>query len=246
MEMQHYCSSESLTILRTDLSENEALVKQMSEREARESPDFFRGKRPYVFYRVHYVPPFERFSVLRQLILQIKEAAGLRAVFCGIVALEMSEWTKDERFQEEYFSILLKYLYDHNELWKQWILVDCPDHQLLRFVSSCAVYLTPRVVDKRLYCDPERLERLIRHLFEERGTTLSPGVAEGLAERLISPDLSSARSLTTLNRIVNEVMLFNGNSPVLELSAIGDYLNCPDSLLAMLCGGHPMIRRTKL
>lgn len=131
-----------MTVPWTDLTEPEALVERLAEQAFQKHPERFRGRQPYAFCRVRYVPPCERFPELRRLILCVKEVTGLRAEFRGIMAAEVSEWLGRE--EEEYFTVLLKYLYDHRDIWQGWLVVrNCPERQMARFLSACALYLTP-------------------------------------------------------------------------------------------------------
>ena len=91
-----------VTVPWTDLTEPEALVERLAEQAFQKHPERFRGRQPYAFCRVRYVPPCERFPELRRLILCVKEVTGLRAEFRGIMAAEVSEWLGRE--EEEYFT----------------------------------------------------------------------------------------------------------------------------------------------
>ena len=118
-------------------------MERLAEQAFQKHPERFRGRQPYAFCRVRYVPPCERFPELRRLILCVKEVTGLRAEFRGIMAAEVSEWLGRE--EEEYFTVLLKYLYDHRDIWQGWLVVrNCPERQMARFLSACALYLTPQ------------------------------------------------------------------------------------------------------
>lgn len=228
--------ADHVAVLWTDLTEPEALVAHLARQQQRQHPERFGGKRPYAFFRVRYAPPCERFPELRRLILCVKEVTGLRAEFRGIVAAEVSEWLNHET--EEYFTVLLKYLYDHRDIWHGWLVVrDCPEGQMARFLSACAVYLTPRVLDQRLYRDPERLERLLRARFHQNGREAPPEAARLLTEALLSPRLAQGRSLTVLERVAAEIAGGAGPQAVIGEADVGGYLDRADSLLALLGGG---------
>lgn len=221
-----------VAVLWTDLTEPEALVAHLARQQQRQHPERFGGKQPYAFFRVRYAPPCERFPELRRLILCVKEVTGLRAEFRGIVAAEVSEWLNHET--EEYFTVLLKYLYDHRDIWHGWLVVrDCPEGQMVRFLSACVVYLTPRVLDQRLYRDPERLERLLRARFHQNGREAPPEAARLLTEALLSPRLAQGRSLTVLERVVEEVVEAGAADGA---ETMRNYLNRTDTLVALLAG----------
>lgn len=225
-----------VAVLWTNLTEPEALVAHLARQQQRQHPERFGGKQPYAFCRVRYVPPCERFPELRRLILCVKEVTGLRAEFRGIMAAEVSEWLGRE--EEEYFTVLLKYLYDHRDIWQGWLVVrNCPERQMARFLSACALYLTPRLSDRRLCRDPERLERLLRARFRQSGREIAPEAARLLTEALLSPRLARARSLTVLDRVAAEIAGGAGPQAVIGEADVGGYLDRADSLLALLGGG---------
>ena len=104
-----------LSVVSTDLTEAESLIKILAEEEKKRTPQAFAGNEPCVYFKLPYVPPCDPFKELRRLILRIRENTGLRANFRGVVAIEVSDWIGHER--EEYFTVLLKYLYDHRAFW---------------------------------------------------------------------------------------------------------------------------------
>lgn len=199
-----------LTVIRTDLTEPEGFMLHMAEKSREKHPQRFTGRTPCVFYRLRYVPPCENFRELKNLILRIENAKGLRANFRGIVALEASEWIGHE--QEEYFSIVLKYMYDHREYFHcAMILKDCPQQRLQRFLDAVDVFITPRVLDGNVFSEPARLTGYITEIFGARGCPIRRNAAEALAEILGRPNRSKARSLSMIERTADEVIGLSGS-----------------------------------
>lgn len=224
-----------LAVINTDLVEAESLIKKMAEEEKINNPHAFAGKEACVYFKMPYIPPCDPFKELRRLILRIHENTGLRANFKGVVAIEVSEWIGHER--EDYFSVLLKYLYDHRSFWRiAVILNNCTPNQINRFISSCARYITPRLFNVNLFSDQDTLCCMIRQEFAQQGKTITQDAAELMAEAMARSDLKDARSLTLIERSVEETISFAGNSKSVTSDIIRDYLMDPYSTLSMMAG----------
>ncbi len=224
-----------LSVIHTDLTEAESLVKQLAEEEKRRDPQMFAGKEACVYFKMPYIPPCDPFKELRRLILRIHGCTGLRANFKGVVAIEVSEWIGHER--EEYFTVLLKYLYDHRGFWRiAAVLNHCTEDQVNRFLSACTRYITPRLFDANLFSDRDTLGCLIRLEYAKQGKSITQEAVEQMAEALGSPALRDARSLTLIERSVEETVTLAENSKPVTLEVVREYLTDPDSTLTMMAG----------
>ncbi len=240
-----YPGSRGLSVIITDLTESEALIHQMAQDTQRERPEDFAGKSPCVYYKMPYVPPYEPFRELRQLILCIRERTGLRANFQGVVAIEVTQWLGHEK--EEYFSVFLKYLYDHRDLWQAALVLNVEtESQTQRFLSACAVYMSPRFFDLCLFSQRERIQKAVRRECELQGKFLTRDAAETLAEALVSPQFRHARSLSLIQRTVGELTVNSPSSGIVTEDAVLEYLADPHSLLAMIAGKTPSDERSKV
>lgn len=223
-----------LRVVITDLAESEALIQQLAQDARAAHPEAFAGKAPCVYFKMPYVPPYETFRELRRLILRIRENTGLRAHFRGIVAIEVTEWLGHE--SEEYFTVLLKYLYDHRELWQEALVLNsgtAVQHQ--HFARACAGYITPQVFDAGLFSRPDRLRAVIRREFARLERTITRDAAEILTTALADPNLRHARSQTLIRRTAEELSAGSGRESI-GADAVRDYLTDPESMLAMLAG----------
>lgn len=109
--------------------------------------------------------------------LCIRENTGLRANFRGVVAIEVAQWLGHEK--EEYLTVLLKYLYDHRDLWLTVLVLNSEtDSQTHRFLSACAVYISPRCFDVCLFSQPERLKEVIRRECGLQGGIIAQNTAQ--------------------------------------------------------------------
>ena len=224
-----------LTVINTDLAEAEALIHKMAKEELQANPDSFAGLMPCVYFKMPYIQPCDSFQELRRLILRVRENTGLRAEFRGIVAIEANQWLGHER--EEYFTVMLKYLYDHRDIWRTvMVLNDCKPAQLQRFAAVCAHYMTPNLVHIRLFEDAQVLCGMIQSAFEKRGARISPAAASMLSEALRKPELKEARSLTLIERTEMELIAYSADRPQISEGHVRDYLLDQGTILAMVAG----------
>lgn len=224
-----------LTVIHTDLLEAESLIRCIAEKERHARAGSFEGLSPYVYFRMPYVQPCDSFQELRRLILRIRRNTGLRAHYKGIVAIEVTEWIGHER--EEYFTVLLKYLYDHrSQLQAAMILQDCKPAQMQRFLAACVRYVTPRPIDIRLFTDADSLLGPIRAAVEKCGACISHAAAAMLAEAMVKPELKDARSLEYIERAAAEVVACSGDRMQITIEHVKDYLRQSGSMLAMTAG----------
>lgn len=227
-----------LIVIETDLRESEALMHRLAAEAAREQPEAFAGREPCVYLRLRYVPPYGAFEELRRLILRLREAAGLRADYRGVVALEATSWLGHE--QEEYFTVLLKYLYDHNTHWRTaMILQEHTPAGIRRFLTACAAYITPRHVPLRIFSDRKWLDRVLQESFERRGYILQPDARALLTEEMTRTELEKARGTALLDRITRELICSADTCRRITREQVSKYLDDPGSAPSMLMGGRP-------
>ncbi len=235
-EMRPFCRGfHQLSVVTTDLTEAESLIKTLAEEEKNRVPHTFAGKESCVYFKLPYIPPCEPFKELRKLILRIRENTGLRANFQGVIAIEVSEWIGHER--EEYFTVLLKYLYDHRTFWRiATILNGCTPNQVNRFISCCSRYITPRLFTINVFGDHDTLCSLIHNEFSRQSRRITQEAAELLATALARQELKDARSLTLIERAVDEVIYMCEYNKAATVETIRDYLLNPYSTPTMMIG----------
>lgn len=224
-----------LSVITTDLTEAESLVKALAEEEKNRMPHTFVGKESCVYFKLPYIPTCEPFKELRRLILRIRENTGLRANFQGVIAIEVSEWIGHER--EEYFTVLLKYLYDHRTFWRTTIVLNgCTRDQINRFLSWCSRYITPHLFTINVFGDHDTLCSLIHNEFSRQSRRITQEAAELLAAALARQELIDARSLTLIERAVDEVISICEYNKAVTVESTRDYLLDPYSTLTMMAG----------
>lgn len=240
MEMSNSChpfrkGPHQLSVITTDLLESESLIKYLAAKEQKARPGDFAGNSPCVCYKMPYVPPYETFRELRNLILRVREHTGLRADYRGIVAVDVSQWLGHE--QEEYFTVLLKYLYDHRGRWRAALVLNRskPD-RTRRFLACCARYITPRLFDLALFTGQEALYKVLRDTFDRLGKPATPEALQLLCQALKDPALEEVRSLTLIQRSAEEAFCFAGDSRTITADTIVRYLTDPCGSLTLLAG----------
>lgn len=224
-----------ISVITTDLTEPEALIRQLVRAERETHPENFTGKTSCVYCKIPYVPPYETFRELRRLILRIRDNTGLRAYFRGVVAMEVTEWLGHE--QEEYFTVLLKYLYDHRSLWQAALVLNPgTEDQTRRFLCACAGFITPHLCDISLFSRPDRLRDMLSRECARQGKRVTREAADMLAAALAEPEFRHRRSLTLIQRSAEELIARSGGSSVIRRDAAEACLTAPDSLLTLLAG----------
>ena len=230
-----FCPGCHLTVIDTDLVEAETLIRQIAEKEHLARPHAFAGLKPHVYFKMPYIQPCDSFQELRRLILRVRENTGLRAEYRGIVAIEATEWLGHER--EEYFTVLLKYLYDHREQWQAVIVLqDCGPDRMRRFLAACVRYMTPKQVSIRLFEDAASLLEPVRSVFRNQGSSISQAAAAMLAEALVKPELKEARSLEFIHRAAAEIISYSGGLWQITEDHVKEYLLDSATMLYMLAG----------
>ena len=224
-----------LTILCTDLREPESLILRLAEDAQAQDPARFTGKKVGVFFRLNYVPPYEKFQGLRMLLLRVKEAKGLRAEFRGVVAIDVTEWLGHER--EEFFTVILKYLYDHRSSWiSSFVLCDSTETQQRKLAVACAAYISPVMEDISLFSRKDRLARMLQLRFHATGCLILRSTLNRLTEMIAAPELAQVRSLALLDRIVEDLAAMSVQKKVVNIETVQKYLADPYSTLTMLMG----------
>ena len=224
-----------LTVIHTDLAEAETLLRTMAEQARQQQPRAFAGLTPCVYFKMPYVQPFDTFRALRSLILRIHENTGLRANFKGIVAIEATQWLGHE--QEEYFTVFLKFLADHLEVWQiALVLNGCTSSQLQRFLCACGRYMTPHVVERLLFRDKTALQNMIQAEFQRKNVQIIQEAAALCAEAMIRPEFKQVRSLSFIERTLEEIHASNGRRPLLTAGKLKSYLRDPNTGLALMAG----------
>lgn len=235
---------QQISVIQTDVMEAESLIRSMAEAEAVINPAAFAGKSPCVYFKLPYIPQCEPFKELRKLILRVKECTGLRAYFKGVVAIEVTEWIGHE--QEEYFTVILKYLYDHRDNWVNALILNNPtEAQLHRFTTACARYISPRLYDVCLFADQTDLVERIRDIVSSHEGIIDHHAAEELATILMGDNLKHCRSLSLIERVVEDTTLVSEDKTITSAS-IAEVMKNPYSTIALLAGQFNRSQRSAI
>jgi len=237
----------TLTVIPTDLAEPEAYIRTLIKETQIVYPGEFAGKKPCVYFNFPYVPPCEKFGLLRKLILLIRESTGLRANFHGLVVLEATEWVGHER--EEYFIATLKYLFDHSDhLHPAVILKNCTGAKLARFMRNICLGvpgLRLKESPQLFFTDPEQLGIYCRDSLRGANRAITQSALALLTETLMRGELSEARSISLIDQTVEDLMASSPNRKIISEVTVRQYLERPDIMLAMMLGAPALEERKR-
>lgn len=229
-----------ICILNTDITEPEIMIRQLAACAAREYPDAFSGEAPQVFFRMRYTPPYETFQEIRKLILQIRSATGVRSCFHGIITVDVSEYKGHE--DEEYFTILLKYLYDNTKGSKTvFVCSRYTDKEIRNLMNACMRFF-PIQYEQIFVYEHNQLKTLIKAAFSKCRLRTDSESIELMADLLGSEDLSDYRTLQLIERLPEEFRrmtksgLYEGQSDSVSVKTVRDYFEDSHSPLCMLAG----------
>lgn len=237
----------TLTLVPTDLAEPEALIRKLADETQAAHPSSFAGNVPCVYYKLPYVPPCNQFQDLRRLILLVLENTGLRANFHGIVALEVTEWVGHEK--DDYFTRLLKYLFDHSDHWHSaLVLKNCAGPKLQRFmhnvhfsISGIELKLSPQL----FFTDTERLTEYCRDSLRNANRVIAQKGLALLADALSRKELAEARSLALIDQTIRKLIRSAPNRKIISEVTVRQYLERPDTTLAMMLGAPALGERNQ-
>lgn len=226
-------SHSKICLLDMDITEPELLIRRIAEEDAKAYPECFHSEAPCVFYRLRYTPPYENFRELKNLIIQIRQATGIRSEYHGLICIDPSEYKGHE--DEEYFAVVLKYLFDSTEN-STAILVCCQytEQEMARLASVCMKCLKCFSVSKKQIhiFKEDLLYQLVKASFKEKKVPINSDSIQFIVDALQSPDLIAYRSLQLIDSIPYEIQRSG-----LDILA---YFSNPTSSLCLMAG-HPLI-----
>lgn len=195
-----------LVLLQTDETEPELLYKNTVCNPDGDRPGYGR---PCVFFRMRYEAPLKPFTGIKKLILAIRRKTGLQSGFHGAVGIDVSPWKGHE--EEEYFQILLKYLYDNSGEWDlTFICSNYTGQEFLNLQYHCVSYF---MIESRQIClyPPGILESSIRRTFTELRQEIEPDAVDILAAAIRSCSGRISGLPQKLPRIACEITRLSGN-----------------------------------
>lgn len=230
-----------LCLLDTDIIEPELLVRKIADAVSEEYPECFQGEASLVFFRLRYTPPYEHFTELRRLILEIRQATGIRSRFRGMLCIDASEYKGHE--DEEYFTILLKYLYDNAQ--DDAIVFVCSQYseqEMEKLANHCMKY-HPLHKEKLMLFEKERLSQLIESVAMRENVSFDAEALELLTTTLSAVSLKPSRSLQLIERVPRELCIHNPDkshrkkkNQSISSKVILDYFSNASSPICIMAG----------
>ena len=208
-----YYKTLRLTLLLTDESEPEWMFKNIyckSDEMERQNGE------ACIFYRLRYESPIQQFTGIRKLLLSMRRSMGMHSTFCGTIGIDVAAWKNHEN--EEYFQILLKFLYDNGRDWNMvFVCSQYGEQDFLRLKYHCINFF---VIESRMFYLYSRgiLESNIRNAFTEMNCEIEPDAVTLLAEALRSCSSFIKSLFQKLPRIVCELLQMAGFGAVVSIS----------------------------
>ena len=221
-----------VVLYRTEMKHPELHMLQLGDAAFQLRPEKFAGKRPAVYYKFRYTAPCDQFAELRRLICEVQDAKGLRAAFKGMVAVDVSEWYGREK--EEYFEVLLKYLYDHRASWYTVLVLCSPtQRQTQAMMKACSQYIKPYLVGESPEYERDVQTERIREIFKSCDGAISNRGLDCLAETLQSLPVGFRDDPDMLQRMVEELLDSAEGDDSVGLREVNAYLENENTVLGM-------------
>lgn len=135
--------------------------------------DFYGDVKFFEFY-MNYTAPSERFDDLRRLMREVRNAAGFRSEYRGLIYIDISEWIGHEK--EKHFISFLEYLADNSEEWLVILNIPYADAQTKGLESLISMYLRLEVITMDMPSADELFDFVVQNL-SLQGLTLEKNAA---------------------------------------------------------------------
>lgn len=195
-----------------------------------DTPIYSMTNRNLLFFKLRYIPPYEDLKKLLSE-LQIKERK--KNIFGDNItlAMDITEWIGKEN--DEYFSIIVKYLSDMCPKWNYIFTVNSKKSECI-YPVFCFLrkYLQGDFIKDSVWESRKTLETFLL-----TSLNYSCSAASILSNLFLHPKMEKYRSNDMLERITQEVMSFsvNINSSISEKD-IKNYLKSNNNIIQLMLG----------
>ncbi len=188
-------------------------------------PNNIENENGFVSCRLTYVPPYERFDGIRQIQLAVREKVQFSDD--GItVSIDFSEWIGHEK--EEYFTSLIRFLYDHRNKWKYaFILEKAQEWQYRKMYIAIRTYLQGEIFINDRWSELKDLEAHLKECLP-----LDSNASKVLAKLLLTAVPEDYRNDDFLRALVNEINM-DKSARTITIRHLQKYAEESDSLIAM-------------
>lgn len=132
----------------------------------------FYGNVKYFEYYLEYVPDKTNFHEIQKLAEKIRDAAGFRSEYKGLLSIELGEWVG--HFQEENFINLLKFLATmDNDIMFIFNIHNYDPEAIEQLMKILVLFFRIEVIEMTLP-DSEELGAYIKNDIQEYGLNLDP------------------------------------------------------------------------
>ena len=200
-------------LLISGVSDNDKLVKKLTESE-----------RP-IYYKSRYVPPYEKFSELKNLLLRVKSMTDVNAD--STIAVDMAEWIGHE--DDEYFTVMLKYLHDQRSHWRYVITVsNHTKEEASMLYLRLRLYLAGSLIEDTTFLDSVHLSDYIT-----ANCSIDAAASQLLAAQLLDSENKPVKSFELVDSVILELNHWSGGGTV-SVDDIKRYFGDKSTILSML------------
>ena len=199
----------------TEMNDNDQALQTISNEIYANNPKLFDGDSIYLYYKMKYVPPYEKFNELRHLILKIKNSTGLRYEFKGIIAIDLFEFINHE--DDEYFEIILKFLYDHKHIWHYIFTFQNAGVEKIKPIFEKTIhFFKTAIIDRCLFNHKDELNTYLKTTFDYYNAKYNNSAIDMLTDIFFDKKTKNIKSYEKINMIVRDII---ENSPNMSITA---------------------------
>ena len=188
--------------------------------------DFF-GDVKFMEFMLNYCPPEEPFTELYRLIEEIRDAAGFRSGFRGIVRININEWVGHH--EEKYFLDFMEYMASNSQEWLNVLTISQgPNAKTRELEALISMYLRIEIVALHLPQTDVILDRIASWLadygltVDESGRELLRGSVDKLRENKHFDGMHTIRLLCS-DIVYNYYSNAENESPVLSADSLKSF-----------------------
>ncbi len=136
----------------------------------------FYGNVKYFEFMLDYCPPENPFTEIERLITEVRNAAGFRSVYKGIISFDIEEWL--DHCEEKHFLSFLEYLSSNSDSWLIVFNVTGEKTQEIKKLESILSMFFRIEKSNLTLPDSKELLRFVSDRLESYGLTLEDSALE--------------------------------------------------------------------
>ena len=202
-----------------------------------DTPIYSMTNRKILFLKLRYIPPYEDLKKLLSA-LQIKERKENIFGDNITLVLDTTEWVGKEN--DEYFSIIVKFLSDMNFRWNYIFTINLKKTECMNLMFCfMRQYMQGEMIKDLTWENKKSLETFLM-----KSLNYSSTAASIMSSLFLHPKMEEYRSNDMLEKITQEIMdtSVNINGPILDKD-IKNYLKKQNNIINLMLGNDLKIIR---